>query len=406
MLDLKYDCLRALRAFTLLAGLYACCVALRAAEPVKFLELENEVVCRVNTEVISKRDVEIRMINSGQAMLNLFAFRERLKADDQWDDANQERFNEIYIPAFRDELRNAIREKLMLQEAKTEKMDVDKATFEKRYANVIEHYRRQGILNRQGFKLEEIRERLRDQLLLENFRDQFISVFDMPKRPEVKKYYDEHLSEFQRGPAVMVRQIRVDSVKVNKLGREERVENAREKAHELRREIVEYAADFKDVAREHSDDGAEIRGKGGLLESTPGDPYISLEGRNAEFVKAVQGLKPGEISRVFPYGERSFAIVQLVERRDGGPKPLDDQLYDEIHKKLLNQRISKKEDEWFRKAVTKNLIMGIQEGKETKMPLSFFFPDDAEAIAADRAAREARKTEATPVKNTEVEPKR
>lgn len=406
MLALKNNGLCTPRALALLAGLCLFCTALHAAEPVKFLELDNEVVCRVNTAVISKRDVEIRMINSGQAMLNLFAFRERLKADDQWDEANQERFNEIYIPAFRDELRNAIREKLMLQEAKTEKMDVDKATFEKRYANVIEHYRKQGILNRPGFKLEEIRERLRDQLLLENFRDQFISVFDMPKRPEVKKYYEEHLSEFQRGPAVMVRQIRVDTVKVNKLGREERVENAREKAHELRKEIVEYAADFKDVAREHSDDGPDIRNKGGLLESVPGDPYISLESRNAEFVKAVQSLKPGEISKVFPYGERSFAIVQLVERRDGGPKPLDDQLYDEIHKKLLNQRISKKEDEWFRKAVAKNLIMGIQEGKENKMPLSFFFPDDPEAIAADRAAREARKTETAPVKSTEAEPKR
>ncbi|MBI3832038.1 MAG: peptidyl-prolyl cis-trans isomerase, partial [Planctomycetes bacterium] len=356
----------------------------------------NEVVCRVNTEVISKRDVEIRMLNNGQAMLNLFMFRERLKSDDQWTEENQQRFNELYIPAFRDELRNAIREKLMLHDAKSDKVEVPKAMFEKRYEAVLDNYRKQGLLNKPGFKLEEIRDRLKDQLLLEEFRDQFINVFDMPKRPEIEKYYKGHISEFQRGPGVKVRQIRVDSIKINKLGREERVPDAKEKAEELRREIVEYGANFADVARDHSDDSDETKKQGGLIVGTNGDPFISMDGRNAAFVKAVEKLKTGEVSKVFQYGEQSYAFVLLEDRREAGPRPLDDTLYDEIYKKLMNNRISRKEDEWFRKAVSTNLIMGIQEGKESKMPLSFFFPDDPDALAADKAARDARKTEAAP----------
>jgi parvulin-like peptidyl-prolyl isomerase len=292
----------------------------------------------------------------------------------------------------------------MLHSAKSEKVEVPKATFERRYEAVLENYRKQGLLNKPGFKLEEIRDRLKDQLLLEEFRDQFINVFDMPKRPEIEKYYKGHLSEFQRGPGLKVRQIRVDSIKINKLGREERVPDAKEKADELRREIVEYGANFADVARDHSDDSEETKKLGGLIAGTSGDPFISLEGRNAAFVKAVEKLKPGEVSKVFQYGEQSYAFVLLEERREAGPRPLDDPLYDEIYKKLMNQRISKKEDEWFRKAVTTNLIMGIQEGKESKMPLAFFFPDDPDAIAADKAAREGRKTDAASGKSDSLAP--
>lgn len=376
---------------------------LQAAEPVKFLELENEVVCRVNTAVISKRDVEIRMINSGQAMLNLFMFRERLKSEDQWNEENQERFNEIYIPAFRDELRNAIKEKLMLANAKAERMEVSKVAFEKRYQRIIDQYRQQGLINKPGFKLEEIKERLKETMLLEEFRDQFISVFDMPKKPDIVKYYNEHLNEFQRGPGVKVRQIRVDSIKINPLGKEERVPDALGKAERLREDIVKYSADFAQTARDHSDDTAEVKANGGLIASSTGDSFITMDGRSAAFVKAIESLKPGGISRVFAYGEHSFAFVMLEARREAGPKPLDDALYEEINKKLIGTRIQRKENEWFHKAVQENLIMGIQEGRESKMPMSFFFPDDPAAIEADRLAIEAKKAEAKPVRNESSE---
>lgn len=376
---------------------------LSAAEPVKFLELENEVVCRVNTDVISKRDVEIRMINSGQAMLNLFMFRERLKSEDQWNQENQERFNEIYIPAFRDELRNAIKEKLMLANAKADHLEVPKPAFEKRFQRVIDQYRQQGLINKPGFKLEEIRERLKETMLLEEFRDQFISVFDMPKKPDIAKYYKDHTNEFQRGPGVKVRQIRVDSIKINSLGKEERVPDALSKAEKLREDIVKYSADFAQTARDHSDDTSEVKGNGGLITSSTGDNYISLEGRSAAFIKAIEQLKPGEISKVFPYGEHSFAFVMLEGRREAGPKPLDDTLYDEINKKLISTRIQRKENEWFHNAVKENLIMGIQEGRESKMPMSFFFPDDPAAIEADRLALEAKKAEAKPVRSDSAE---
>lgn len=373
------------------------CIALMLIRPAwgetKAYDLENEVVCRVNTQVVSKRDVEVRMISSGDAMLRLFLFRERLKSESQWNEENQEKFNEIYLPSFREELRACIKEKLMLAEAKRLGAKVNRTTFDKQFNRVVEQYRQQNVINKPGFTFQEIKNQLNERLLIDEFRQTFVNVFDMPKRPSVQKYYEEHLKEYQRGPAVKVRQIRICSVKTDSLGRQVFVPDAKDRADELRRDVVDLNADFEDLARTKSDDPEELRKRGGLLAMPDGDSFINPSDKFPAFAKAAYGLKPGDVSKVFEFTDRSWGFVKLEARREASSRPLDEKLYNEIHDLLLQGTIRKKEDEWFKKAIEQNLIVGIQDGKETELPMSFYFPDDpqykTQAKPTDKDSRTA-----------------
>jgi hypothetical protein len=90
-------------------------------------------------------------------------------------------------------------------------------------------------------------------------------------------------------------------------------------------------------------------------------------------VKALQGLKAGDVSPVFELSEKSWAFVRLEERRESGPKPLEGALYDELYNTLLQRTVKTREDEWFRKALAKSLIL---DNQDRPIPLVFFFPDE------------------------------
>src|SRR6185295_7717925 len=98
---------------------FACTLAVAHAGEVKpFLTLDNEVVCWVNTEMISKRDIEQRM---GMKLAQLNDERNRTQAAGAWNDQKTQEYDQQYAQLFREHLRDVIRERLMLQEAKESK---------------------------------------------------------------------------------------------------------------------------------------------------------------------------------------------------------------------------------------------------------------------------------------------
>src|SRR3990170_1734089 len=202
-----------LRRVLFSTALALCWVSHAAAETIQFLELYDEVVCWVGTESISKRDIEQRMFNQGQALVSLFMLRDRLKADNQWTDETQKKFNELYIPSFLDELRAIIRERLMLQAAKADNLAVDKVYFGKVYRAKLEDLRKGGVLGSKGFTLQEVRDKMMERMMIEEFKRSLVSVLDIPNKPDVENYYKTHLAEFQRKAGVKVRQIRIDRYK-------------------------------------------------------------------------------------------------------------------------------------------------------------------------------------------------
>jgi parvulin-like peptidyl-prolyl isomerase len=360
----------------LIGAAWLACTAASGAEqaPAPVLDVSNEVVCRVNTHSISKAHVEERM---GAVAFRLYAMRRQLELNGQWNEDSRKKWDELYIEPFRDALRVVIRERLLLQNAIEAKVTVDEVYLSKRVRETVERLKADGLLNSRGFTIGEIQRRLREQALSDTFRAQHISNFlDNPSRPEVREYYEKNLARFQRNAGMKLRLIRVDRFVTNKLtGQTSLRADALEQAERLREDIVRYSADFKEVAKQHSDD-PDSRERGGLLLLDPKDPYIDPETYNAQLARALRGLKKNDVTKVFELGQTSWAFAWIEDIREPGPAPLEGELYDEIYRTLLQQKNRKNEDAWFRKALSRALIVHVVSGKEIELPVEFFFPDE------------------------------
>lgn len=387
----------------------ACVAALAAVCPVfgqvnqqQVLELHNEVVCRVNTEVISKRDIESRM---GRAYYELYAMRARMQELGKWTELAQKEWDAEYFRYFRDHLRDAIKEQLMLQEAqrlaKDEKLDVDKAKLIKRRDQWAEKLAKDGVLGQPGYTLNDIEKQVREQMLIDNFRGTLMNMLDLPSRPQVEAHYRKNIEQYQRKPGVKVCRLQIARIVETSLGTKSVRENASKLAEDLYIRLTKDGEDFRDMVMDFSDDEAAIKKRGGLILGPDGDEFIDPEA-NPSIARMLRGMDtkfPKNISPVFDLDGRYWAIIQLVERRPAGPQPLDDKLYQKIYDSLAEQRNKSSEDEWFRKTIQKSLILRIEQGKETNIPLAFFFPEDEQAAPAkeapkpEKAAPDAAKTD-------------
>ena len=375
--------LRAAAAFGLFAG-----IVLNAEEPQVF-DLDNEVVCRVNTEAISKRQVEERM---EEVAIRLYEFRKQQERAGLWNKETEDKWNEMYIPEFRTALRRVVRERMMLQYAKIDKTPIDERAYEKRVKETVDRLKSAGVfgVKEKGYTMGEVQKRVRENMLLDNFRYQFSDILQQPSRPEVQRFYNENIRRYQRKAGVKIRIIRIDRFITNKLtGKQTVREDSHELAEKLREDIIQYGASFKEVAKTHSDD-EETRKREGLIQIDPKDEYIDVDGYNRQIADAIRGLKPGEISKVFELLQTSWAFVMLEARRESGPAPLEGDLFEEIYHTLSRQKTQRKEDEWFRKVLSKSLVVHVVDAVPKTLPLEFFFPDDK---VAELPKVEPQKTE-------------
>jgi hypothetical protein len=350
-----------------------------AAEEPKPLTLDNEVVCFINTEAVSKKEVEENMRDNIPAKVR--ARRESLAQAGQLTKELEKDIDMMYIEPFRDALRKIVRERLMLQQAKTEKIALDEKEFEKRYQEILTDLRKQGVIGSR-FTTAEVHKKIRDDMMLEYFTFKFSSPYEKPNKPDVLKYYEGHQNKYQRKAGVKVRLIRINRFVTNKLSNPPKQvmrENSFEMAEELRKDIVTYGASFIEMAKRHSDD-PESKTRGGLLMlDAKGDAFFDPESYSPQVAKALRGLKVGEVSPVFEFGQTAWAFVLLEDRREAGLIPIEGELYEEVYRTLLVEKRRKKEDEWFRKALSKSLITYVEDGKEKVMTVNFFFPDDKPA---------------------------
>jgi parvulin-like peptidyl-prolyl isomerase len=330
------------------------------------------MVCRVNTEAIDRLMVEENM---GAIPAKVRAARENMERLGNLTKENEAALEKAYNEPYCEALRQVIRFKLLLQAAKLEKLQIDEKMFQKRLQSHMDYIREKQT----GESAIDIQARLRERMLVDSYRSRFSFFMDKPTRPEVKKYYTENIIKYQRKAGAKVRLIRIDRLVINPVtGQQVLRENALQLAETKRTDVVEYGGDFKAMAKEISDD--ESRSRSGLIQFDPQDPYINPESYNKEMAAALKDLKIGEVSKVFEMGKASWAFVLLEDRRESGPEPLEGPLYEKILNELSESKSNKKEDEWYRKELTKSLIVEYVNGKETKLPMRFFFPNEKEVV--------------------------
>ncbi|MFH0937951.1 MAG: peptidylprolyl isomerase [Planctomycetota bacterium] len=341
----------------------------------KPLDIDNGIVCRINTEAISKRDVEGRMGAVGDLLRKR---RAEWEATGQWNADVEKKWNDEYIPEFRNALRRVVRDRMMLQAAQEGKLTIDQKALEKKCQSELKRLRSMDPKLAKIYTASDIQTAVREQMLINAFRSKFCSILEQPIRREVEKYYKENLNRYQRPAGVKIRIIRIDRFVINNLTRpptQKLRENSYELAEELRKDIDEYGGSFSEMARKHSDD-PESRAREGLIRLNNKDDFIDAAAYSPQLAKAIRGLPVKKVSQVFEFGQSSWAIAWVEERREAGAIPLEGELYEQIYETLFELKARKKEDEWFRKALSKNLVDHVVEGVSKPLPIEFFFPDE------------------------------
>jgi peptidyl-prolyl cis-trans isomerase C len=139
---------------------------------------------------------------------------------------------------------------------------------------------------------------------------------------EVQAYYKDHPDEFS-GDKVRARHILVKT--------EEEARMILDRVHKNE--------PFETLAKTFSKDGGTAS-RGGDLD------YLTWEQMVPEFAKAVFALKPGEVSDVVktPFG---FHVIKLEDRKKGQPLAYE-QVKDQIHRQLLEQRQGERFQAWMK----------------------------------------------------------
>lgn len=337
------------------------------------VQVYDQIAAKVNSDSISKRDVEERMNGVAERLIMFKKEKERLG---QWDKERDEaEWNKMYIEHYLPALQSAIRDRLKLQYFKIEKMSIDEKEFQKEYTLVKEDLRKAG---NNWFNPGDVEKRVKERMQLDEFSGKFNNATELPRRPEVERYYQENMERFKRKAAVKVRIIRIDQTVMDKLTGVKKVrDNPYSMLEEIRKDIVEFGGSFAETARKVTDD-LDARESGGLIVSnTPDkDPYVIPDDMNPNVRAAIRDLKLNEVSPIFTYGATSYAIAMVEDRREAGYIPLEGQLYDRLYREVRQNKARRKEDEWFRATLAKSLILQVIEGTTKPLPISFFFPDD------------------------------
>ena len=282
----------------LLAGLLLVSSAALAEDEPKLLD---EIVAKVNSEIITRTDLE-------KAIGAL-----RASVASQHSDNPEVQQSEFH--AQRDALlKNMIQNKLLLQRAEdtgvAANIEVDVAAF-------IEELRKEvgtpsmevldQVLRQHGTTLADYRQTVREKMIIDSlFQQQVYSKLTLLTR-EVEAFYEEHLDQF-RLPA------EVELAEILFLTEGKDRAQVRERAEECLAKL-ERGASFEELAREYSDGPSAANG-GGIGTFTKGSMNELLE-------EAAFGLEPGQTSGILEM-EYGFQIIKVLSREESKVMPLDD----------------------------------------------------------------------------------
>lgn len=305
------------------------CLAAAAAGVLLFLsvlparaEIVEEIVAKVNDDIITKSDLESEEQSALQELYQRYSGTE---LDKQVKEAKE------------DLLRNLIDRKILLQRA-PHLFDMSKMgdfflqSFREQQ-NIKSDRDLEKLLAKEGMTLDQWKKKLVEAFAPQQvLRSEVVDRVAVPEK-DVRAYYDEHSAEFLVPAQATVREI---VVKADDSDREAK----RSEAETLQAQASAPGADFAALAEAHSDAGTKA--KGGLLGTVKkGDLAGPLD-------HEAFSIPVGSVSPVIDasYG---FHILKVDARTDEHETPFAD-VQDDIEKKLRSEAIRKATRVYLKKA--------------------------------------------------------
>ena len=284
------------------------------------------------------------------------------------DDANRSR-TQLPPPATlrKQVLDTLIDERVMVTNARENGARVEEPELDRAVANIATQNQLSIPQLRERLRLEgqsyaKFRDNIRDQLMVERLRER-----EVASRIRISDVDIDDLIEKRRIAAGGGMQINVAQilVPVPEGASDAVVEERRAKAAAALAR-TRGGEDFATVAREVSEDGN--RAQGGEIGLRPADRLADV------FVKAVQGLKPGEIASELLRSGAGFHVLKLIERQESGAFTVD--------QSRVRHILLRPSPELSPEAAARRLVQfkrDIQDGKKTFEQLARDNSEDASA---------------------------
>lgn len=153
---------------------------------------------------------------------------------------------------------------------------------------------------------EFIKSQMEKDVMINKYKQEYLKEISITDK-EIKEYYDNNKSKFQR-EELRASQILISTFNDNNEPvSDEEKDKLKEKANEILNKINSKKESFEYMAMTYSDDKSSGK-KGGDL------GYFSKEDKNSKFTKEVFRLKENEVSEVFEtvYG---YHIVKVIDKK-------------------------------------------------------------------------------------------
>ena len=333
-------------------------------------DIIEQILVRVNGEIITKSDLEQRQIA---------ALRQRQEVPSlRGDDAALAKLLSEVTPQV---IVDAVDELLLTQRGK----ELGYAMGDDQFKSIVDNIRKENkiesdeqfaqALQQEGMTMLDLRRQLEKQMLVSRVQQTEVSSKISVTDEEVAAYYDQYKVEFATTPQVTLREILVTVAGTEGSVNVAADEAARDKAEDIHKRLLG-GEPFPRLAADLSD--AASKANGGLLGEIP------WEDVSPELQKDLTAMKPGDVTRVLRT-PRGYQILKMDARTDGTLKPLAD-AREAVSEKVFE---GKRKGE-FRKYLVKLRAQGIIEWKNDEVKKAWETGVAAQPTAEADAAKPGR----------------
>lgn len=281
----------------------------------------EQVLVKVNGEIITKTDLETRQIAAlRQQNPNL-----RPNNDEELAKALAD-----VTPAV---ILDAVDELLMVQRGK----ELGFTMSTDRFNSILDNIKKenkiesdeqlQAALKQEGMTMADLRRQLEKTMLVQQVQQTEILQKLQVTDTELKAYYDAHKDEFGTTPSVTLREITINVPTTAQGVNVGQDDAAKAKAEEVRAKIIA-GEPFARLASDYSDSGSKANG--GLV-----GPLAKTD-LSEDLQKAIDGLKTGGVTPVLRTA-RGYQIIKIENLQESTTKPFDD-ARSEIADKIANNK--------------------------------------------------------------------
>jgi peptidyl-prolyl cis-trans isomerase SurA len=271
-------------------------------------EIIEQILVKVNGDIITKTDLEQRQIQTLRQSKPNF----RPTTDAELQKTLAEITPEVIV--------NAVDELLLVQRGR----ELGYVLGAEQFRNIVENIKKenkleteeafQAALKQEGMTLDDLRRQLERQMLVSRVQQLEVMGKISVSEDEIKKYYDDSKDTFTTQPQITLREVLIGVPTTEKGVNVAQDDAARDKAEELHKRLVA-GEPFAQLASDVSD--SPSKANGGLIGP------ISRTDLSPELLQEIEGLKPGQLTRVLRTS-RGYQIIKLESLSATKVKSIDE----------------------------------------------------------------------------------